>query len=130
MKRLIGILIILLVLVGLSVGEEILVNKTTSTLHHTSYHMERLIKENEENINCKEVRDEFDDLNTFWDRTEQLLCYIVNFEKIKPINETLHKLDGAISENDFSVAIENVETLQNYSENLKYIMGASLTNFL
>lgn len=130
MKRLIGILIILLVLVGLSVGEEILVNKTTSTLHHTSYHIERLIKANEENINCKEVRDEFDDLNTFWDKTEQLLCYIVNFEKIKPINETLHKLDGAISENDFSVAVENVETLQNYSENLKYIMGASLTNFL
>ena len=55
---------------------------------------------------------------------------IVNYEKIKPINEALHKLDGAISENDFSVAIENVETLQNYSENLKYIMGASLTNFL
>lgn len=130
MKRWIGIIIIIIVLAVFSIGEEILVHKTTKTLHHTSYHIEEIIKENKDNINCKAVRNEFEDLDNYWDKTEQLLCYIVNFEKIKPINETLHKLDGAISENDFSVAMENVETLQNYSENLKYIMGASLTNFL
>ena len=130
MKRWIGIIIIIVILASFSVCEEILVHKTTKTLHHTSYHIEKLIKENKANINCEIVRKEFKNIDDYWDKTEQLLCYIVNYEKIKPINEALHKLDGAISENDFSVAIENVETLQNYSENLKYIMGASLTNFL
>ena len=72
---------------GFSVGEEFLVRKTTKTLHHTSYHIEKLIKENKENINCKVVRDEFDDLDNYWDKTEQLLCYIVNFEKREVIFE-------------------------------------------
>ena len=63
MKRFIGIIIIIIILAGLSIGEEILVNKTTRTLHHTSYHIEKLIKENKESINCKKVRDEFEDLD-------------------------------------------------------------------
>lgn len=56
MKRWIGIIIILVILAGLSIGEELLVNKTTKTLHHTSYHLESLIKENEDNINCEIVK--------------------------------------------------------------------------
>ncbi len=130
MKRFIGIMIIVLILSGLCIGEEVLVQKTINRLHHTSYHIEKLVKAHKDNITCKDVEEEFKDIDNYWDKSEQILCYIVNFEKIKPINETLNKLEGAIKENDYSVAIENVKTLQNYSENLKYIMGASITNFL
>lgn len=130
MKKLISIVIIILILVGLSIGEEVFVKKTISHLHHSSYHIESIIEANEDNINVPRVWLEFNHINKYWDKSEQVLCYIVNFEKIKPINETLSKLEGAISKNDFSVALENIKTLQNYSENLKYIMGASLTNIL
>ncbi len=130
MKKLISIIIIILILVGLSIGEEVFVKKTISHLHHSSYHIENIIEANEDNINVPRVWVEFNHINKYWDKSEQVLCYIVNFEKIKPINETLSKLEGAISKNDFSVALENIKTLQNYSENLKYIMGASLTNIL
>ena len=130
MKKLISIIVIILILVGLSIGEEVFVKKTIAHLHHTSYHIESIIEANEDNINVPKVWVEFNHINKYWDKSEQILCYIVNFEKIKPINETLSKLEGAISKNDFSVALENIKTLQNYSENLKYIMGASLTNIL
>ncbi len=130
MKRFSAVLVIILILAGLSIGEEIFVRNTINVLHHTSYHIEELVKENEGNIDCACVKSEFEDINNYWDKAEQVLCYIVNFEKIKLINETLFKLEGAINENDYSLAMENIKTLQNYSENLKYIMGASLTNFL
>lgn len=130
MKRFIGVIAIILILAGLCIGEEIFVRKTINRLHHTSYHIEELVKENKDNIDCDRIHEEFDYIDSYWDKAEQVLCYIVNFEKIKPINETLSKLNGAISENDYSLAIENIKTLQNYSENLKYIMGASITNFL
>lgn len=130
MKRFIGVIAIILILSGLCVGEEIFVRKTINRLHHTSYHIEELVKENKDNIDCDRIHEEFDYIDSYWDKAEQVLCYIVNFEKIKPINETLSKLNGAIAENDYSLAIENIKTLQNYSENLKYIMGASITNFL
>lgn len=130
MKRFIGVIAIILILAGLCIDEEIFVRKTISRLHHTSYHIEELVKENKDNIDCDRIHEEFDYIDSYWDKAEQVLCYIVNFEKIKPINETLSKLNGAISENDYSLAIENIKTLQNYSENLKYIMGASITNFL
>lgn len=130
MKRLISIIFIILILAGLSISEEIFVHKTIGRLHHASYHIEQLVKENEDNINCERVHKEFEYIDKYWDKSEMWLCYIVNFEKIKPINETLSKLEGAINENDFSVAMENIKTLQNYSENLKYVMGASITNIL
>ena len=130
MKRFIGILIIIIILAGLSVGEELLVNSTTKMLHNASYNLEKIAIENKDNIDCDLMHKEFKKLDNFWDEKEKVLCYIVNFEKIKPINETLHKLGSAINENDYSVAMENIETLQNYSENMHYVMGASLTNFI
>lgn len=130
MKRAIGMIIIALLLVGFGIWEEIYVDKTIKTLSHNSIHLEKLLDENEENINCPDVVKEFKGLDKFWNKAENNLCYIVNFEKIKPINESIFKLEGAIKENDFSVAIENVKTLQNYSNNLRYIMGASVNNIL
>ena len=130
MKRLIGVIIIIIILAGLSIGEEVLVNTTTKTVHSSSYNLEKLVTQNKDNICCDSINNEFNKLDNFWDEKEKVLCYIVNFEKIKPINETLHKLGGAIKENDYSVALENIKTLQNYSENMHYVMGASLTNFI
>ena len=130
MKRAIGMIIIALLLVGFGIWEEIYVDRTIKTLSHNSVHLEKLINENEENINCPDVINEFKGLDKFWNKAENNLCYIVNFEKIKPINESIFKLEGAIKENDFSLAMENVKTLQNYSNNLRYIMGASVNNIL
>lgn len=130
MKRAIGMIIIALLLVGFGIWEEIYVDNTIKTLSHNSIHLEKLLDENEENINCPDVVKEFNGLDKFWNKAENNLCYIVNFEKIKPINESIFKLEGAIKENDFSVAMENVKTLQNYSNNLRYIMGASVNNIL
>ncbi len=130
MKRAIGMIIIALLLVGFGIWEEIYVDRTIKTLSHNSVHLEKLLDENEENINCLDVVKEFKSLDKFWNKAENNLCYIVNFEKIKPINESIFKLEGAIKENDFSVAMENVKTLQNYSNNLRYIMGASVNNIL
>lgn len=130
MKRLIGIFIIIILLAILSVGEEIIVNTTTKTLQESSYSLEDLVKNNKAQLNTPQINTAFTDLDKFWDKQEHILCYIVNFEKIKPINESLHKLDGAIKENDYSVALENIKTLQNYSQNMHYVMGASITNFI
>ena len=123
-------LIIALLLIGFGVWQEIYVSKVITTLAAHSKQLEVVVDKNEEDINVSQVHNEFNKLKTFWNNTEQKLCYIVNFEKVKYINESIVKLEGAIDENDFSVAMENVKTLQNYSETLKYIMGLSANNIL
>lgn len=130
MKRAVGMIFIALLLIVCGLCEEIYVHKTINTLTHTSNHLEILVEENKDNINCDAVKNELNGLKKYWEKTEKNLCYIVNFEKIKPINESIIKLEGAVKENDFSVAMENVKTLQNYSNTLHYIMGISATNIL
>ncbi len=123
-------IIIALLLVGFGIWQEIYVGNIIKNLTTMSYQLEVVVDDNEDNIDVAPVHKEFKKLRSFWDKTEHTICYIVNFEKVKYINESIIKLEGAIDENDFSVAMENVKTLQNYSKALKYIMGLNLNNIL
>lgn len=123
-------IVIAALLITCGVCEEVFVDRTISSLKQNSYQLEQLLDENKENIDCEPVKAVFNKLKIFWNKTEPKLGYIVNFEKIRPINESIVKLDGAIEENDFSVAMENVKTIENYSKTLNYIMGISVNNIL
>ncbi len=130
MNRGIGMIIIAVLLVGFGIWQEIYVGNIIKNLTTMSYQLEVVVDDNEDNIDVTPVHKEFEKLKSFWGKTEHTICYIVNFEKVKYINESIIKLEGAIDENDFSVAMENVKTLQNYSKALKYIMGLNLNNIL
>ncbi len=130
MNRAIGMIIISVLLISLGVWQEIYIHDVINVLNTSTKQLEVVVDQYEDNINCDPVKKEFQKLQTFWSKKEPKLCYIVNFEKIKYINESLVKLEGAITQNDFSVALENVKTLQNYSSALHYIMGMNINNIL
>ena len=130
MKKLIGVLIIIVLLITGGILEEIFINKTTDKLVYYSSNLETLFKDNQENINTPEINEEFSKLKIFWDETEDVLCYITNFEKIRTLDENITKLESAIKYNDFSVASENLALIKNYKEVLHYVLGANIDNVL
>ncbi len=130
MKKLIGVLIIIALLITGGILEEIFINKTTDKLVYHSSNLETLFKDNQENINIPEINEEFSKLKIFWDETEDVLCYITNFEKIRTLDENITKLESAIKYNDFSVASENLALIKNYKEVLHYVIGTNIDNVL
>lgn len=130
MTRIISMIIITLLLIGCGAGEELFVRNTVKQLNAHAKTLDLLIEENEENLDTVDVKQKFNELKSFWEKTEHILTYIVNFEKIRAIGESIIKLEGAITQNDFSVAVENIKLVINYSKNLNYIMGGDISNIL
>ncbi|MDR0850541.1 MAG: DUF4363 family protein [Christensenellaceae bacterium] len=130
MARIISMIAITVLLIGCGICEELFVRNTVSELNTYAKTLDTFIENNEENLNIPVINEEFDKLKSFWENTEHMLTYIVNFEKIRAIGEAIIKLEGAITQSDFSVAVENIKLIINYSENLNYVMGGDISNIL
>ena len=130
MTRIISMIAIIMLIVGCGIWEELFVQNTMQQLSTHAAKLDELIEQNEDNLNIPQINKELDDLKSFWQKTERALTYIVNFEKIRAIGEAIVKIEGAAIQNDFSVAVENVKLIINYSKNLNYIMGSDISNIL
>ena len=130
MKRLIGIIVITLLLIGGGILEEVYINKTITKLGDLANNLETKIMENKDNINTEDVNNSFGELENFWIKTETSFCYITNFEKFRALDESVVKLKTAIFYNDFSVATENLALIKNFEKVLNYTLGISLNNII
>lgn len=130
MARLFCMLGIFVFLIGVGVAEELYIHDITKQLNTRSTSLDLLIESNENNLTDKKITSEFKQLQKFWQDKERNLTFFINFEKIKPINESIIKLEGALAQDDFSVAVENVKLLVTYSKNLRYMAGINLHNIL
>ena len=131
MIRLIAMLSIVALLAGFGIAEELYVQNVLGALKTNAAQIEEMIiASDEETVSDPEITKKVDDTADFWDKNQRTLTFIVNFEKIKPITETLEKLKVAIGEEDYSLSIENATLLRFYSEHLTFVMGSDITNIL
>ena len=130
MKRLIGIIIITVILIGGGIVEEVYINKTITRLEFFATNLEEKINKNKNDINTEDINASFNELDNFWKQTESVFCYLTNFEKIRSLDESIIKLKTAIFYNDFSVATENLALIKNYAKVLHYTLGVSLNNII
>lgn len=128
MKRFFAILFIALLLVGVSVAEELLLKHAVENIESHSHSLAVLISENEGEINTEEIKEARESLESFWNNEEKMLCYFISYDKIKNVSDSLQKMKYAIEKNDVSLAIENVSNIQNYSHFLYFAMGFNLSN--
>ena len=130
MKRLIGIIIITVILIGGGIVEEVYINKTITRLEFFATNLEEKINKNKNDINTEDINASFNELDNFWKQTESVFCYLTNFEKVRSLDESVVKLKTAIFYNDFSVATENLALIKNYAKVLHYTLGVSLNNII
>lgn len=128
MKRFISILFIFLLIISIAIFEEIYVNNFIDTLSKKADVVSISIKENENDLNIKNINNNLKNLKTFWNNSKKVLSYFINYEKIKTLDESFIKLDIAIKRNDFSLASENIAIIKEYSQFFEYLMGFNLNN--
>lgn len=130
MKRLIAVLFLLFILIAISTLEQIYVNKFLYNLAVKSDQVSQAIEIDDKNLERKEVKTSFEDLNSFWEDAKNKICYFTNYEKIKSVDESFVKLSTAIKNNDSSLAIENIAVIKEYSKLFTYFMGFNINNLL
>ena len=130
MVRLIAMMSIVALLVGFGIFEEIYVRDIITNLTAHAAELETLIKDSEEDLTKPEIAEKLDEIDAFWHGRVRFLTYIVNFEKVRPVTESISKLKTALAEEDYSLSIENATLLRFYAEHLTYVMGAEISNIL
>ena len=85
MKRFISILFIFLLIISIAIFEEIYVNNFIDTLSKKADVVSISIKENENDLNIKNINNNLKNLKTFWNNSKKVLSYFINYEKIKTL---------------------------------------------
>jgi len=131
MGRAIAMMAIALLLIGLGIAETLYANNIITTLVTQSAKIDQLITAaDEDTVNTPDITDRIDAVDKFWSANQKIVTFIVNFEKIRLITETIEKLKVAVSEEDYSLSIENARLLKFYSEHLNFVMGSDPSNIL
>ncbi len=128
MKRFLAILFIALLLVGVSVAEELLLKHAVQNIESHSVSLISLVNEDTENLNSEAIQKVHKELEDFWEEEEKMLCYFISYDKIKNVSDSLKKMKFAMEKNDLSLVIENIANIQNYSHFLHFAMGFNLSN--
>lgn len=128
MKRNIYVLILIAILVGVCILEELLLKSTYTTLQGYSNELTVLFTQNKEELNAKQVVSKFDETKAYWDNQKKYITYFTNYDKIRTIDESFIKLEEALDDNDKSLALENLSIIKASAESLQYFMGFNVNN--
>ena len=128
MKRLISILILLIIIIGIAIVEELFIHNFITNLTTKAEVVSVEIENSKENLKNENITKTYTDLKDFWKKSKIGLCYFTNYEKIKTVDESFVKLSTALKNNDLSLATENIAVIKEYGDFFHYMMGFNLNN--
>ena len=128
MKRLISILILLIIIIGIAIAEELFIHNFITNLTTKAEVVSVEIENSKENLKNENITKTYTDLKDFWKKSKIGLCYFTNYEKIKTVDESFVKLSTALKNNDLSLATENIAVIKEYGDFFHYMMGFNLNN--
>lgn len=128
MKRLISILILLIIIIGIAIAEELFIHNFITNLTTKAEVVSVEIENSKENLKNENITKTYNDLKDFWKKSKIGLCYFTNYEKIKTVDESFVKLSTALKNNDLSLATENIAVIKEYGDFFHYMMGFNLNN--
>lgn len=127
MKRPIGIIIILLVLVGLCIGEEMLVGSTISHMQDVSNTLYSL-SATAEFVNTEEIITTTDNLLEYWKEKEATLCFFINYKDMSEMSNELVRMTSYAKDNIKEEYVASLRLLLYYCDTFDHITGFSLQN--
>ena len=127
MKRLLCIIIISVFLVGVCVTEEILVKRTLFEINQKGTSL-LVYVQNLTDLNTEDVLSKTRELNSFWLKYEDALCFFVNHKDMHEMGNELVKMISYAKNNIKEEYTTSLELVIYYSSTFHHIMGVSLEN--
>lgn len=121
--------LIFLFLIGISVGEEIVVSRGLEKAMNDCLYIESISDELDD-IRNMDIALAVSDLEYRWTNSESDMCYLVNHKNIQEIGLEISKLKVYQKENDVKEFRASLEAIKFYSQSYLHFMGASIHNVL
>ena len=129
MKRGVCITIIVVFLALVCVLEQILVSVTLDNLEQKTQALIKVVYEYE-NINNNDILIKTNELNSFWEEHENLLCFFINHKDMQEMGTELKKMQTYIETNNSDEYLTSLNLVIYYTDTFNHIMGLSLQNLI
>ncbi len=127
--HIINLILIVLLLVGICVAEELVVSSSLSDIQNRCLYIEQIVNQDETLKTTKLVL-AVDNLSYNWDKDESKLCFLVHHKNIQEIGQEIAKIKQYISSDDIDAFKVSIETIKMYCHGYLHFMGANLHNVL
>lgn len=125
----ISFVVIILLLAGLCVLEEVVVSTSLKDVQSACFELEKTLDE-KETLKTMDVVLKVDNLESMWGEDEGTLCYMVNHKNVQEIGQEIAKLKMYIKEDDVPAFNVSLQQIQFYCRGYLHFMGASIHNVL
>ncbi len=127
--HIVNLLLILFLLVGICVAEEIVVSRSLQDVQDRCLYIEQIL-ERDDTLKTTEMALAIDNLEYNWQDDEGKLCYMVNHKNIQEIGQEIAKIKQYIASDDIDAFRVSIETIKSYCKSYMHFMGANFHNVL
>ena len=127
MKKLIAIIVVVLLLAGAAVWENITISTYLTDIRTKTYEIIE-ISRGQKNIQTTEIIQKVENLENIWKKYESTLCIFANHKDIRDLCLEIQRLRGNIEVNQYEDFCAGLKVIYHLTEDYKYIMGTSLQN--
>ncbi len=125
----INFILILLVLIGICIAEDLVVSSSLKEVQARCYEIEALLADKDDLKNM-DITLAIDNLEFIWTEDEASMCFLVNHKNIQEIGQEIAKLKLYIPANDIDAFKVSLEEIKFYCHSYLHFMGANLHNVL
>lgn len=125
----INFILIILLLVGICIAEEVVVSSSLQKAQTACLEIEQIIEDNN-SLMTMEVVLAVDNLEYEWTENEKNMCYMVNHKNIQEIGQEIAKLKMLISDDDISNFRVSLQEIKLHCHGYLHFMGANMHNVL
>ena len=129
MKRGFIIIALFVLLIGCCIAEEVVLQTNLEKLHKKSVELKNLISQNED-VNTDEIKNLVVNLETFWNKTENFFCIVVNHINMEEAGEQVSKIKTYCEQNKKEELLVELDLLIYYSESYQHILIPNIQNIL
>ena len=111
-KKIIIFIFLSIILIGVSIGEQLFIDNTINTMLKHIDSFETTIIENENNLNSQNVLAKFYKIENYWENRESTMAFFVDHKNISNIGQGLVRLIAALEENDYTLSKTEIYLLR------------------
>lgn len=127
MKRILGILIIVVFLFGVCLMEELLVTNSLNKIKEDSNYLYNLASATED-VNTTEIITLTFNMQEYWIKREHLLCYFINYKDMGEMSNEIVRMTSYCQSNIKEEYVASLQLLIYYCETFNHITGLNLQN--
>lgn len=128
MKKVILFIFLALLLIGITIGQQVFVDKTINEMLDKIENVQAIIINNENSLDTDEVLNEFYDMRDYWEKHEGTMAFFVDHKNIANVGQGLVRLRASLEENDFTLSKTEIYLLKEVTYVFKKLSSFSVHN--